>query len=91
MNKFLPTVLGIVFLASLFSVMAVRQYYTRNMPQAPQQDSGRTIAIEVNYGKTVYVTVSEKRNLNLIYMVAVLATAGTLVFVVLQATRPTTP
>jgi hypothetical protein len=87
MNRVLSTVLGIVFLVSLFSMMTVRQYYTRNMPQVPQQESGRTIAIEVNYGKTVYVTVREKRNLHLVYIVAALSIAGTLVFVVLRATK----
>ena len=91
MNKVLPTVLGIVFVVSLFSMMAVRQYYTRNMPQSPQQELGRTVALKVNYGKTVYVTVSEERNLNLIYVVAALAASATLVFVIVRAIKLATP
>jgi hypothetical protein len=38
---------------------ATRQYCTRHMPDAPNPDDGRTIALEANYGKTVYLTASE--------------------------------
>jgi hypothetical protein len=67
--------------------MTVRQYYTRCMPQSPQQQLGRTNAMKVNYGKTVYVTANAKRNLNLIYVVAALAFLATLVLAIVRSIK----
>jgi hypothetical protein len=67
MKKTITTVLGIMFLASFFSAMTLRQHYTRTMPEALQTESGRTIPVGGNYGKTVYVTLKEKRVLELAY------------------------
>jgi len=62
--KWITYVVGIFFLCSLFSMMYLRQYYTRHMPQTVQIESGRILPVEVNYGKVVYVNEQEKRSLN---------------------------
>jgi len=67
--------------------MAVRQYYTRSMPKSPQQEVGRTFAMKVNYGQTVYVTANEERNMNFIYLVAALATTSTFGFAIIRVLK----
>jgi hypothetical protein len=57
-----------IFIAFLFVVlelglMIVRQYYTWDRPASPQIDLGQTVAVQLNYGKLVYVTPAEKRML----------------------------
>ena len=61
--KYVTYATGIFFLYSLFSMMYLRQHYTRHMPQTEQIESGRTVPIEVNYGKIVYVTEIEKERM----------------------------
>jgi len=41
-------------------MVVTRQYYTWYMPGAPQPSEHRVVAVSVNYGKTVYVTNSER-------------------------------
>ena len=61
MNKRLQRVLGILCLCSVLGIVALRQYYTRYRPEMPQPEFGRTVKIDANYGKTVFVTPTEKR------------------------------
>jgi hypothetical protein len=65
MRKFINILIGVIFLSWLFGMMAVRQYYTRNRPESPQPELNRTVAVPLNYGKTVYVTPEENRILYL--------------------------
>jgi hypothetical protein len=64
---------GIVFLVALSSVIVVRYYYTWHMAMTPEPSSGRTIAVEVNFGKTVYVSPSEQKLLYGTYVALTLA------------------
>ena len=50
-------------------MMATRQYYTWHMPSAPDISSERTVAVEVNYGKRVYVAPAERNFLYATYVV----------------------
>jgi hypothetical protein len=59
--------LGIVLWLTFLGATALRQDYTRQMPAMPQVAQGRIIPIEVNYGKTVYVSSGEKAKLNIAY------------------------
>jgi hypothetical protein len=61
MKKLFKPLIGIIFLGWLFGMMAVRQYYTRHRPESPQPELSRTVAVQLNYGKTVYVTPEENR------------------------------
>ena len=61
MGKILKIVVGVTFLSWLFGMMAVRQYYTRHRPESPQPEFNWTVAVSLNYGKTVYVTPEENR------------------------------
>jgi len=54
-------------------VIVPRQYCTRHMPETPQPEIGRTIPLDANYGKTVYLTSSEACYVNLAFMVAVVS------------------
>jgi len=53
---------GLVLLAGA-SLQSLYVVYTREMPQAPQVESGRTVEMGVLYGKTVYVTKAEEYRL----------------------------
>ena len=54
---------GLLFMAALFFMMAVRYYYTWYMPGSPEAAFGKTIAVKVNYGKIVYVDRVERETL----------------------------
>jgi hypothetical protein len=60
-------------MAALFSMIAVRHYYTWHMPGSAETNSGRTIAVEVNFGKTVYVDPVEQKLLYATYIALALA------------------
>ena len=62
-------VVGVLYLATLFFMMAVRQYYTWYMPESPEITLGKTIAVLVNYGKIVYVTPLEQKILYASYVI----------------------
>ena len=64
---------GLFFALSLLFMAIVRQYYTRTMPEVVDPSSGRTIAVLVNYGKTVYVTPLERGILWGSYLVLIVA------------------
>lgn len=68
MKKFIPTSLGVLFLLAFLGATLLRQYYTRYMPETPQIQEGRTIPIDANYRKTVYVTLGEQRELEAAYI-----------------------
>jgi hypothetical protein len=53
---------GLVLLG-MASLQSLYLRYTREMPQAPQVESGRTVRMGVLYGKTVYVTKVEEYRL----------------------------
>jgi hypothetical protein len=53
---------GLVLLG-MASLQSLYFAYTREMPQAPQVESGRTVGMGVLYGKTVYVTKEEEYRL----------------------------
>jgi hypothetical protein len=76
---------GGLFLLSMASVQVLYSRYTREMPQVQQFESGRTIPLDVLYGKTVYVT---KRELYSLYgRVASAAGAGVLTVAMDQLRR----
>jgi len=62
--KLFSYVVVVFFLYALFSMMFLKQYYTIHMPEKSQVESGRTVPIEVNYLKIVYVTEEEKVEIN---------------------------
>jgi hypothetical protein len=74
-TKLTTTAIGILFLGSLFTMMATKYYYTRHMPAAPEAQYGRTIPITANYGKVVYVNHIEKQRLQMLYAAALIAGA----------------
>jgi hypothetical protein len=78
-------VVGIVFLVTLSSVIVVRYYYTWHMPMAPEPSRGRTIAVGVNYGKTVYVTPNEQKLLYGTYVALTLAVVAAVATQLLRA------
>jgi len=63
MKKFIVIFTTMILVVSGLGMIAVRQYYTRHRPESPQIELGRTVAVQLNYGKTVYVTPAEKRML----------------------------
>lgn len=75
---------GLCFGAALFSMMAVRHYYTWYMPRSAETNSGRTIAIEVNFGRTVYVDPIEQKLLYGTYIAVALATIAAVVVYFLE-------
>jgi hypothetical protein len=87
MKKVFPIALGVFFLVSLFSMMALRYHYTRNMPRSPQQEARRTVPLNVNYGKTVYITYTEKQIIVVSYIVLAVAGASVLIFVIARVMK----
>lgn len=87
MKKHIFSVLGIIFLSSLFSMMALKQYYTRSMPQSPEQETGRTVSLSANYGLTVYVTPDEKRKMNFVYVVFAVTGSSVLIYVIVASVK----
>lgn len=71
--KWATYAVGLFFLCSLFSMMYLRQHYTRHMPQTKQVETGRIIPVHVNYGKVVFVTDLEKRNLDIVFCIFIVA------------------
>ena len=67
MNKTVK-LLGAVSMLAFLGAGMLRQYYTRSMPETPQIQQGRTIPIDANYGKTVYVTLERKESLKLLML-----------------------
>lgn len=61
---------GLFFIFGFVCFTVTRQYCTLHMPEAPQVEIGRTMPLEANYGKTVYLTSSELRHVHLVYAVA---------------------
>jgi hypothetical protein len=53
-------VAGAIYMLALFFMMIVRQYYTLEMPRSADTSSGRILAVEVNHGITVYLTLGER-------------------------------
>lgn len=72
--------------AFLFA-MIIRQYFTRERPSLPNPAIGRTIAVLVNYGKTVFVTSVERNILYASYIALALAVASTLILYVLSKAK----
>ena len=65
-----------LFLLTFFCTGILRLHYTRCMPDSPQIQAGKTNAIDAFYGKTVYVTACENRELHACYFaIAVFAVA----------------
>jgi hypothetical protein len=65
-----------LLLLGIASLQSLVLRYTREMPQVPQIESGRTVRMSVFYGKTVFVTVSEEHRLYAM-VVCVLGAVGT--------------
>ena len=61
MKKSLIGVAGVMALSCFFGLMSLRQYYTWHRPESPQPELSRTVSVQLNYGKTVYVTPTEDR------------------------------
>jgi hypothetical protein len=56
----------VLCVCSFVGIVSLRQYYTLYRPESPQVELGRTVAIDANYGKTVFVTPREKRARDLV-------------------------
>jgi hypothetical protein len=68
-------------------MVIVRQYFTRDRPQLPDAAVSRTIAVSVNYGKTVFVTAREKEILYGSYIALGVAVTVTLILYCLAQSR----
>ena len=62
-NKAIINLSGAIFLLTFIGMTMWRLWYTYSMPETPQPDVGRTIALRVFYSKIVYVTQKEKTGL----------------------------
>ncbi len=81
-------VAGLLYLVTLFLMMAIRQYYTWYMPESPEITSGKTIAAHVNYGKIVYVTPLEQKILYASYVIiAMQFIAAAIVYIIIHRRR----
>ena len=67
------------FAGALALMIVVRQYFTWHMPKYAQAETGRILAVLVNYNKTVYVTPLERVLLYGSYVTLALATVGLVV------------
>ncbi len=67
MKKFIIRLLGVIGVLISLNAVFLRQSYTRQMPETPQIDQGRTNLLDANYGKTIYVTNNEKLKLEISY------------------------
>ena len=67
------TAAGLFFMAALFSLGGLQHYYWAHMPRSPEGSSGRTIAVEVSHGTTVYVDAIEQKILYGTYIVCALS------------------
>jgi hypothetical protein len=72
-GRWKETAAGLFYLAALFSLGGLQQYYWSHMPQSPEAGSGRTIAVEVSHGRTVYVDATEQKVLYGTYIVLALS------------------
>jgi hypothetical protein len=63
MNKTLFSIIVVFFIASLIYMAALTYDYTRQMPMSMRAQEGRTNAVNVDYGKTVFVTSAEKKKI----------------------------
>jgi heme A synthase len=61
MTTTLRRLVTLAFLVCLLGLMVGRQYCTLHRPGSPQPELGRTVATQLNYNKTVYVTPVENR------------------------------
>ena len=63
MKKLIFAVLSVLLLLAFMRANLLRLDYTRSMPETAQVQGGRTIPMNVFYGKIVYVTIDEERKL----------------------------
>jgi hypothetical protein len=87
MKKYITLIIGAFFLFALFSMMITRQFYTRNRPDFSQAELGRTIPVEVNYGKTVYLSKEDRRNLTISYWAFGLAATTAVLTMVINSIK----
>jgi hypothetical protein len=79
-KKWVINLSWILCLADFYGAVGLTHDYTLRMPQTAQIQQGRTNAIEGDYGRTVYVTLREKRQLDALYIfVPILAGAYVLI------------
>ena len=64
-KKMTIALLGVALLLLFSGATALRYYYTQCMPVVPIIEQGRVIPLKMFYGKTVYVTSAEERNLDI--------------------------
>ena len=67
MKNITIALLGVTLLLLFSGAIALRYYYTQCMPVVPMIQQGRVVPVKVFYGKTVYVTKGEDRNLDISY------------------------
>lgn len=48
-------VVALFWMILFLAVAVVRYYYTRTMPEEPDTQSGKTVAVSVFFGETVYI------------------------------------
>ena len=74
--KFCCFIVGSVSLFAFHHMNEVEMHYTRHMPALAQPQDGRTVALEVFYCKTVYVTAQEAQRLKRLHWTSVICTVG---------------
>ena len=76
---------GVFCLCAFVCYAATRQYCTRYMPEIAGPEVGRTIPLEANYGKTVYLTGSESHYVDLAYGIAALFGAAAVATILVRS------
>jgi hypothetical protein len=84
MDKYPSRLIAMLCVCSFAGIVGLRQYYTCYRFETPQPELRRTIRIDANYGKTVFVTPWEDRIRHLVYASVLLPVAiGATCFVVI--------
>jgi hypothetical protein len=91
MNQYPSRLIATLCLCSFAGIVGLRQFFTRYRPESPQPALGRTVGIDANYGKTVFVTPKEETISNLVNASALLpiAIAATCFVVIVVKTAST--
>jgi len=81
-RKIPPIVFGAIILMSFYGMMEMRHHSTETMPDRPQPERGRMIAMDANFGKTVYVSPAEEKAIAMSYVILglVAVSAGAMLF-----------
>ena len=70
LKRVAKALVGPLFLLSMLLMVGTRHYFTLHGGERANPSSGRTIRAELNFGRVVYLTTSERRFLELSYLLA---------------------